>query len=119
MVRVVQQDQAPILPGSFAEQPGQSMSEVLFSSPNLPLRGLEQGIVVRVSADPEPEYTRVDFQSKGPVLSSYSYRTKSANLFEMQGRMLRIRFQQFKLLPRQFTTSERQFVESNPEFWRS
>ena len=50
---------------------------------------LEQRIVVCVSAYPKPEDAGFNFYAEGPVLQSYSYRSKSAYLFEMEGRMLR------------------------------
>ena len=58
---------------------------------NLPQ--LKELVIVRMRADPEPDNVLALIQRESSVMRADSYRPQSINLLEMQGWVMRIRFE--------------------------
>lgn len=76
-------------------------------------------VIRRVGADPEPRDSVWCVQADGSVMETDASRPKTANYFEMQGRMTRIALQLIKTLLGQTLDVRRQFPITRPETGRS
>ena len=78
-----------------------------------------QLVVVPVSTNPEPENSVWRLYFDRPVLKSHTSGPEAAHFLEMQGRMLRVRLQQFKGFVGLLTDLSRKCVVVGPKIRRS
>ena len=79
------------------------------------LRSFDQKIVLRMSADPDPDYVIVGFNAKRPAFPPDSHGVESADFLEVQRRMLRIFLEQFEIVISELANRLRQVVITFPE----
>jgi len=60
----------------------------------------DDAIVVRMGADPEPQYAIRDIDRQGTIVSAYARRMEAPNALEMQRRVAGVRLEELKLLVR-------------------
>jgi hypothetical protein len=72
-------------------------------------------IVVRVTADPKPEYSIRNLNTQGTIVTPYPNREITSYTLEMQRGMKRILLEQREVLVSQFADHRRQGMVTGPE----
>ena len=90
----------------------------LVSNTSCNLELVDQAVVVTVGSDPEPCDAIGCGDAEGAIPETYADRPELSDLFEMQGRMSWILFQQLKISIRQLLNNGRKTRVALPEAWR-
>ena len=80
---------------------------------------VDQPVILRMCADPEPNYTVLDRDAERPVMKANPYRAELANPFKVKGRMPGGFLQKFEVGIGEFLHRVRKGCIALPESWRS